>query len=172
MCNRCVEWGGKRWHSYSGKYYEYRGTRSLGRKDRDVLHRAVYRDHHGSIPEGHDIHHIDGDCFNNDVQNLEAITRSEHMRLHRIESPIPKAPQKPLVETKCESCGTLQWRRKLDAKCFCKKCASRRAEEARKKTKQCEHCGAEFRTRTGTLCSQRCVNLATSGATRRILHRC
>lgn len=31
------------------------------------------------------VHHIDGDKFNNEPSNLVIVTRSEHMRLHRLE---------------------------------------------------------------------------------------
>ena len=30
-------------------------------------HRVIWEKHHGKIPEGYDIHHIDGDGHNNDV---------------------------------------------------------------------------------------------------------
>lgn len=39
--------------------------------------RKVYEGTYGSIPSGYVIYHIDGDNFNDDPKNLEAISRAE-----------------------------------------------------------------------------------------------
>jgi len=49
------------------------------------LHRAVWEYHNGAIPQGMHVHHIDGDTTNNDISNLECITRREHWDEHRAE---------------------------------------------------------------------------------------
>ncbi|MHB9028780.1 MAG: HNH endonuclease signature motif containing protein [Candidatus Latescibacterota bacterium] len=41
-------------------------------------HRLVYIHHHGDIPDGMQINHIDGDYWNNHISNLEAVTPSEN----------------------------------------------------------------------------------------------
>jgi hypothetical protein len=46
------------------------------------LHRDVWEFHHGPIPDGCHIHHKDGNHLNNDIQNLECITRERHEELH------------------------------------------------------------------------------------------
>lgn len=46
-------------------------------------HVEVWEQHHGrTVPDGHDIHHLDGDKTNNDPANLLAVTRLEHKRIH------------------------------------------------------------------------------------------
>lgn len=46
-------------------------------------HVEVWERHHGRrVPEGHDIHHIDGDKLNNDPANLQLVTKLEHKRVH------------------------------------------------------------------------------------------
>ena len=45
-------------------------------------HRLVWEAAHGPIPDGYEIHHIDGNGHNNDLSNLQLLTRSEHASLH------------------------------------------------------------------------------------------
>lgn len=42
--------------------------------------RQIYEEHHGKIPKGYVIWHIDGDKKNDDISNLEAISRAEMMK--------------------------------------------------------------------------------------------
>ena len=46
------------------------------------LHRYVWEKHNGPIPEGHAIHHVDGDPGNNAIENLECLPRGDHQRAH------------------------------------------------------------------------------------------
>jgi len=45
-------------------------------------HRQVYEKHYGPIPEGNEIHHIDGNKLNNDPKNLMSVTLQEHYEIH------------------------------------------------------------------------------------------
>ena len=45
-----------------------------------TIHRIVAETFLGSIPEGYDVDHIDGDKSNNCVTNLEIVTHQENMR--------------------------------------------------------------------------------------------
>lgn len=47
-----------------------------------ALHRQIYMDEVGEIPEGYCIHHKDENTFNNDISNLECLSASDHMRRH------------------------------------------------------------------------------------------
>ena len=47
--------------------------------------RKTYRQAHGSIPKGFDIHHKDRNRDNNSPENLEALSRPEHVKKHRLE---------------------------------------------------------------------------------------
>lgn len=74
-----VIYKGQKFHLQStGRYYQ------SGRKTdfERLLHRRVWIDHNGPIPEGHDIHHKDNDWTNNHISNLEAMPSSEHKRMH------------------------------------------------------------------------------------------
>jgi hypothetical protein len=46
------------------------------------LHQEIWQDHHGPIPEGHHIHHMDGDPLNNRPDNLECVPQSVHQSNH------------------------------------------------------------------------------------------
>ena len=48
-----------------------------------ALHREVYEKYHGRIPEGYVIHHLDGNKTNNTPENLIALTKNDHTRLHQ-----------------------------------------------------------------------------------------
>jgi hypothetical protein len=46
------------------------------------LHRLIYEAHHGEIPDGFEIHHLDGNPLNNHIDNLKMINSSEHRSMH------------------------------------------------------------------------------------------
>lgn len=46
------------------------------------IHRKIYTKHFGTIPNGFDIHHIDGNHSNNDPSNLKAVSLQEHYDIH------------------------------------------------------------------------------------------
>ena len=52
-----------------------------------VNYRRLYERHHGPIPKDEhgrtfDIHHIDGNHYNNDITNLRAVSIQEHYNIH------------------------------------------------------------------------------------------
>lgn len=59
--------------------------------DEDSNYRAIYRYQwvwrkaNGEIPAGHHIHHKDNDPTNDALENLEALSETEHHRLHGLE---------------------------------------------------------------------------------------
>ncbi len=85
MTNReTVSWNGKKYHRYpdatnlSDRSYFSRGVK--GGTER--LHRSIYEHHHGKIPKGYHVHHINGDKGDNRIENLEALTHKEHFGKH------------------------------------------------------------------------------------------
>lgn len=69
-----VEWNGRLWSVDRTGYYRH----AKGQ----LLHRAVWEAAHGPIPSRLEIHHRDGNRQNFALANLEAVTRSEHVRIH------------------------------------------------------------------------------------------
>ena len=47
------------------------------------LHRDVWETHNGPIPNGCDIHHLDGDTGNNSISNLECVASEDHREIHK-----------------------------------------------------------------------------------------
>lgn len=47
-------------------------------------HKMIYEESHGPVPLGFVIHHKDGDKRNNEIENLIALPRGEHTRLHNL----------------------------------------------------------------------------------------
>lgn len=45
-------------------------------------HVIVWEKFFGKIPDGYQIHHIDGNKANNDIENLQLVTALEHRRIH------------------------------------------------------------------------------------------
>lgn len=57
------------WTHDNRRRYEYR-------------YRWVWKQAHGDIPAGYHVHHIDNDCTNDVLDNLELLTGTEHRKLH------------------------------------------------------------------------------------------
>lgn len=58
---------------YHRIYYEGRNQ---------LAHDVVWERVHGPIPDGHRVHHRDGDKQNNVIENLELVSHLTHKRLH------------------------------------------------------------------------------------------
>lgn len=56
-----------------------------------LLHRYVWEKHHGPIPEGYQVHHLDKNKLNYDISNLCLLSASDHGRHHAIENGLGKS---------------------------------------------------------------------------------
>lgn len=65
-----------------------------------LLHRLIYEEHRGEIPNGYVIHHIDENKLNNDVNNLLAILLDEHLTLHHRNKIISEESKEKMSESK------------------------------------------------------------------------
>ena len=59
-------------------YYLCHDSAGSGRR----LHRDVWEFYNCKIPKGYDVHHKDGDKSNNEISNLQLLTKKEHGEIH------------------------------------------------------------------------------------------
>lgn len=163
-----VVWGGRRWWLNGGYYCNRRGA---------LLHRAVYASAYGPIPEGVDIHHKDGDKTNNAVENLESVTRSEHLRKHRPRGWTARGTaelrraayeqwaHREAYERHCDQCGKAYVTTGTRSRFCSPNCNAQYGRKHRIYSKssptqerQCAFCGGPFRTYSASrkYCSSAC----------------
>ena len=77
-------------------------------------HRLVWHENFGEIPEGKVVHHINGNKLDNRIENLELLTRSEHMKKHYEEGATLKEMNGVIeyVSVECFVCGRTVVRKK------------------------------------------------------------
>jgi len=117
------------------------GTFSGGNPE--FLHRRVFEDNYGPIPEGFHVHHIDGDPSNNDPSNLVAVSRKDHSRLHWNDERAMRLRQhldtiRPLSKAWHSSPEGREVHRRIGALAY---------KNFIPATKQCAYCGKDFKTR-------------------------
>lgn len=76
-------------------------------------HRWVWINHHGTIPKGMDIHHIDGDKDNNEIENLAMLSRSDHLKEHWKDPELRKERRKQLDKWRPKA---HEWLRSLEGR--------------------------------------------------------
>lgn len=81
-------------------YYELSWMVEKQKCARILEHRYVWQCHNGPIPANHVIHHIDGNIWNNDIDNLQCVTRAAHRRLHRTYASVADRTQAKLARRK------------------------------------------------------------------------
>lgn len=118
-----------------GQYFQHKGKR---------LHRTVWEYHHGEIPNGYHIHHIDGNRSNNGIDNLALIVAESHLREH-----MKNQDRRDI----CKECikkaiaAAPAWHKSEDGKAWHSKRGKENWKVRTTQTYSCTYCGKVFQTK-------------------------
>ena len=121
------------------------------------IHRFVWTYFNGEIPDGYDVHHRDFNHDNNDIANLELVTKDAHQKIHAAVKVETQARKKSTFT--CAVCGREYEAANRGNNAYCSAECKKIAERARAaETKTCEICGKEFTTSDDAkFCSRKCI---------------
>lgn len=111
-----------------------------------ALHREIWKSVHGEIPDGYHVHHKDGDPLNNDIENLECIPASKHLREHddSTKSESYLAQRRKFLE-KAQPLS-VEWHGTEEGRRWHSENAKRMWETWELSVNVCEFCGKEYET--------------------------
>lgn len=124
----------------------WRPDHPASRDDGYVLeHRMLWWDTHGPIPDGWQIHHINGIKDDNRLENLVALTNEAHQAVHAAEAESvvnqfgvwPRRAPRPakVLDRVCRECGGLiPNAKRADALYCCATCTNRAGKRARRRS--------------------------------------
>ncbi len=123
------------------------------------LHRYLYTCYYGEIPEGYDVHHIDGDRENNNIANLAVHPGSKHKAFHFREAALnpAKLAKWPEVRQKGSDSHRRPDMRLKQAERSREQWVERKTAEPKKYA--CKECSGEFtsyHTAEPMFCSKKC----------------
>lgn len=131
-----IEYKGKKYHRYPNskrrqlRVYYWRHDK--WKQPPVSLHRQIYEDNFGPIPEGYCVHHKDGNPENNDPSNLTLLSHAEHMSYESKQ----RWDDPEWRKRRTDYYASAEYRRKASE-----------AQKNRKKSKvQCQLCGETFIT--------------------------
>ena len=124
----------------SGSYYRRHEWSKPGPSN---LHRAIWEDAYGPIPEGYEIHHVDGDVFNNRVTNLQCVHAVEHQREHALERHAAGLMAPPTDECRARAA---EWHKSEDGRAWHREHAKQSWVDREWSARCCNECGREYRT--------------------------
>ena len=163
-----VRYGGVNWRRYPNSSRrtdrEYFSRAPDGKRE-CYLHRQIWVDNHGAIPDGWHIHHKDGNCQNNSLENLECLSPREHIGerhkpwgRRRDELVARLAHIRPLTKAWHASPEGLAKHREIGALAY---------KNFQGMEKPCAHCGKTFITRKMGHQDIYCSNACKSAARRK-----
>ena len=143
------EFDGERFY-LCGNYFQHRGKR---------LHIAVWKYHNGEIPKRYNVHHIDEDRTNNQIENLCLMPAEMHTSFHQREEK-RREYQKRHIKDMQELAK--EWHKSEDGRKVHSENAKKQWEDAEPIKYICTECGKEFESRhhygpeENRFCSQNC----------------
>lgn len=147
-----MQFEGKNYYLHNSGYY-VRDERINGIREFAYLHRDVYLKHHGRIPPGYYVHHIDGDKTNCDIQNLLALPAFLHTTMHCRENGFDSPQYIQFLHQKRR-----EWIRTPAGLKVMKEASRKRYSKPPNYKRECQVCGDTFMTYNAYAvnCSARC----------------
>jgi hypothetical protein len=153
-----VVWNGSKWRRYPDARQPNRRRYYQGYLEGRLtsLHRAKWEKANGAIPNGHDVHHKDGNPLNNRLSNLQLLTVAEHRRLEgeRGSHSTPKA----IVHLASIRSKAAEWHRSPAGREWHREHAEHSLRTIPYRDCVCRSCGEPFRARNprAAYCSSKC----------------
>lgn len=113
-----------------GDYFQQNGK---------ALHREVWSEAHGPVPDGFEVHHRDHNRSNNSLRNLELLDGTEHARHHAVKRGFGKAGKQHLEKARELA---KEWHKSEAGRAWHKEHYSKMSDAREERT--CEECGTVF----------------------------
>ena len=121
----------------------YLSSTNIGNR-RKRLHIYIWEKYNGEIPKGYDIHHIDHNKDNNEINNLKMILKREHSILHSKElTEEQKAKKIKNINEKARP-KAIEWHKSKKAKKFHKEQYKISLGKMKPQKNTCENCGKDY----------------------------
>ena len=109
------------------------------------LHIYIYEKYNGNIPKGYEVHHIDHNKDNNEIENLQLLTKKEHNKIHYEEMTEEEKQRRRDNLNKNARPKAIEWHKSERAKEWHKKHYEEVKDKLHKKYSfECVQCGKEF----------------------------
>lgn len=145
---KIIEYDGRKFRaSKTNPKYYYADIYKNGKGKKVALHRYIYAEKYGEIKADFDIHHIDGNCFNNHIDNLSAIQRSIHRSEHqtkRMQNPEYRA--NAIKKLRDSDLKAREWHGSEKGKLWHSENGKKSWENKKLHIKNCSFCKKDFET--------------------------
>ena len=137
----------------AGRYYLSQSTTNEGRRHAKGLHVAIWEFYSGkTVPQGYEIHHKDGNVFNNSFENLECVPRAEHRKITNYKTERVKKHLDSIRDLAAD------WHRSEEGREWHRKHVAESIGKIEPRECTCIQCGKKFmaKNRNAKFCSGNC----------------
>ena len=135
----------------------YLSSKKIG-VSRVRLHRYMWMKYYGEIPKGFEVHHKDGNKDNNEIENLELLTKDKHLAWHAENIP-EELKIKWKDSLKAARPKAAEWHKSEEGRKWHSEIAAISWEKRKAQKYKCKNCGSEFESKkigTVKFCSPSC----------------
>lgn len=126
---------------------------------RERLHRYIYEYYKGKIEKNCEIHHIDFNKENNDISNLQMLTKKEHKKIHKLLTEKQKEKRKKNLEINARP-KAIEWHKSEEGRKLAKELYEKYGKYNFTKREEmiCQNCGNKFIgiSKKSKYCSNKC----------------